>query len=83
MSDDFPDFARKFAAYKKTRRGKGRKPLVTVPHFPTTAGWWVQWSGRTDWQSIDEATGLFLKDTLAAAGDKVVNIQPEPDHDRR
>lgn len=63
----------------RSRRRKAKIPPGTVNHFPTAPGWWVQWSGRTDWMPMDESTAVWLQKILAGEGDKVVHIQePRP-----
>lgn len=60
-------------------RRRRYKPIPgTVHHFPTAPGWWVQWSGRTDWQPMDERTAKGLQKILTGEGDKVVCIEPLP-----
>lgn len=61
---------------KQRRRRKYSPPFGSVNHFPTEPGWWVQWSGRTDWQRETDTSGPLLKQVLAGEGDKVVQILP-------
>jgi hypothetical protein len=62
-----------------TRRNNRRsKPLPSsVTHFPTATGYWVQWSGRTDWQPVDVKTGEWLREILGGEGDRVVWVERE------
>ena len=45
--------------------------------LPIEPGWWVQWSGRTDWQPMDEGSAKLLSQTIVANGDKVVHVEGE------
>ena len=58
---------------RKSRR-RTVMPPGTVDRFPTTPGFWVQWSGRTDWQPITEHTYRTLQKILAGNGDRIVEI---------
>jgi hypothetical protein len=62
-----------------TRRNNRRsKPWPgSVPHFPTAPGWWVQWSGRADWQPATDAVGKCMRKILAGEGDCVVWVERE------
>jgi hypothetical protein len=60
---------------RRRSRRRSKIPPGTVNHFPTQPGWWVQWSGRTDWQPMDASSAILLKQIIVADGDKVVEIQ--------
>jgi hypothetical protein len=62
----------------KRRNNRRSKPWPgSVTHFPTAPGYWVQWSGRTDWQPVDAKTGEWLQKILAGEGDRVVCVEQE------
>lgn len=43
--------------------------------IPTVPGWYVQWTGRADWQPMDEASAWALRAIIVADGDKVVEVR--------
>lgn len=59
-------------------RRKAKPVPGAIRHFPTAPGWWVQWSGRTDWHPMSETEGPLMQKILAGDGDRLVRIaKPE------
>lgn len=62
---------------QRPRRSRRKFPSLpgSVHHFPTAPGWWVQWSGRTDWQPVTDTVGKMMRKILAGEGDRVVCVE--------
>jgi hypothetical protein len=46
-----------------------------IEGMPTAPGWYVQWSGRSDWFPMDEASARLLQRTIVADGDRVMHVE--------